>query len=183
MSDSIDIENPSIVKPGAIKELSKRAKQELWKRGDISYLFHSGQQQIHDTLEKNKTAREICLLISRRYGKSYFCVVKAIMKLLEKPGNTVLILGPSEKQAKKVITPLINMIKVDAPEGLITMTKSEGLWSVGQSTLYIGGMDTAIESIRGLKFEMIIMEETGASDSIDDYDYILKSILRPTLQH
>lgn len=165
----------------AKKELSQRAIRELWARGDLSYKFHAGQRKIYETLQEKQGAREICLLISRRYGKSHFCVILAVMKLLEKPGNSVVIIGPSEKQAKRILTPLINKIKADAPEGLITQTKSENLWTVGRSTLYIAGMDTAIESLRGLEFQAVIIEETGSSTTIDEYDYILKSVLRPTL--
>lgn len=180
MIDNADLE---VRADGAKKELSKRAIRELWARGDISYLLHSGQQKIYNSLHENKEAREVCLLISRRFGKTYLCVVLAIMKLLEKPGNSVVIVSPNERQGKKIITPIINKIKKDAPEGLITVTKSEGLWSVGQSTLYLAGMDTAVESLRGLEFQLVIVEETGASAAIDDYDYILKSVLRPTLMH
>lgn len=98
------------------------------------------------------------------------------------PGSQVFIIGPNHKQTTKIITPLINEICEDAPKGLITRTKSELLWKVGESTLLIGAFDTANESLRGMRANAIFLEESGLAGA-EDYEYTLRSVLRPTLMH
>ncbi len=106
----------------------------------------------------------------------------ALEDCLKNPGKQVFIVGPSLKQTRRIITPLVREITADAPPGLIKQTKSELTWKVGDSTLIIGAFDTALESFRGLEAISIYLEESGLSD-IEEYEYTLKSVLRPTLMH
>lgn len=171
------------IKNKAQEELAARARKALWERGDLRWKLHSAQLKIDDTINSLGAVREALLLISRRFGKSYYAVVKAMETCLKKPGCNVLIIGPTEKQTKVIVTPLINKISSDAPEGLVKATKSEGIWTVGKSTIRLSGFDSCIESVRGTEYDLIIVEETGAATAVEDYEYIIKSVLRPTLMH
>jgi hypothetical protein len=46
----------------------------------------------------------------------------------------------------------------------------------------LAGFDTAAESIRGLRANSIYLEESGSSDP-ETFDYVVKSVLYPTLMH
>ncbi len=76
----------------------------------------------------------------------------------------------------------MKIISQDAPKGLIKQTKSDLTWKVGESTLLIGAFDTALESFRGLEAFSIYLEETGLAN-VEEYEYTMKSVLRPTLMH
>lgn len=165
------------------KNLKPEIKAELWKRGILSWKQHTGQRIIYKALRAlGSDVREPVILCSRRWGKSYLGVLMAIEDCLAAPGRQVFIVGPSLKQTRRIITPLIQEVTKDAPKGLVKQTKSELTWAIGESTLIIGAFDTALESFRGLRADAIYLEESGLANP-EDYDYILKSVLRPTLMH
>ena len=162
---------------------TERIKYELWMRGNLEWKMHAGQKKVYEQLKAlPPTVRERVVFISRRWGKTYLGLLMAIMKCLEGPNKQVFIVAPTIKQASKIISPLIQEIVGDAPPGLVSRTKSEHTWHIGLSTLQIGGFDTAIETFRGLKADAIFLEESGMSDP-EKYEYIINSVLRPTLQH
>lgn len=167
----------------SIKDQQKKILTDaLWASGNLKYKLHSAQLTIYSALRSlPPSTREALLLISRRFGKSYLAVVLAMEDAI-RTGKTVLLVGPSEKQIVRIATPLINAIAADAPEGFVQPKKSEKLWKVGPGTVMIGGYDTASESFRGLEFVNIYFEEAGAADD-DNFEYILYSVLFPTLMH
>ena len=174
-------ESKEIQQIRARQELKKRAVVAAWNKGALQYKMHAGQLKIFDSI-KNIKARQVLLLISRRWGKSYLAVLLAIMDCLRGPNRQILIIGPNERQTKRIVSYLINLIAEDAPPKTIKMTKSENIWTIGGSTLMIGGFDSAIETVRGMAFHNIYVEETGQAGS-DDLPYIIHSVLQPTLQH
>lgn len=167
------------------KELAKRAAIELWRRGDLSYKYHAGQKHIMSVIDAlDPSVREILLFISRRWGKSFLGSLLAIQTAQAKWFRRVLIMGPTEKQTKEIINPIFQKIKLDDYENLLKETKSESKWKIGKSEIQLAGFDTAIESVRGQEFDLIILEEpASAKITREDYDYIIKSVLRPTLMH
>ncbi len=161
----------------------RKAKEELWKRGNLTWKLHSAQKEIYAKISSlSPSVREAVVLISRRWGKSYLGVLLALEDCLKNPGAQVFIVGPSLKQTRKIITPLIKEIIQDAPRGLIKQQKTDLSWTVGEATLLIGAFDTALEAFRGLRAHAIYLEESGLAD-IEEYAYTLKSVLRPTLMH
>jgi hypothetical protein len=120
---------------------------------------------------------------SRRYGKSFLACVLALEDCLRTPNANVLFVGPSIKQTLDIIRLLLPEITADAPKGLISPSKSEKRWHFKNgSQLMLAGFDTAAESIRGLRANSIYLEESGSSDP-ETYDYVVKSVLYPTLMH
>lgn len=156
---------------------------ELWHRGELSWKLHSCQKIVYAALKSlPKSTREVVFLISRRWGKSFLITLLAIEDCVQQSGRQIFIVGPDLKHTRRIIAPLIKIITKDAPEGLIKQNKSELSWTIGESTLLIGSFDTALESFRGLEAHTIYLEETGLTDIVD-YEYIMKSVLRPTLMH
>lgn len=163
--------------------LRDKAKDELWRRGVLTWKLHTTQKIVYASLRAlPRETREAVVLISRRWGKSYLGVAMALEDCARYPGSQVFIVGPSLKQTRRIITPIIREMCLDAPSGFVRQSKSDLTWHVGESTLIIGAFDTALESFRGLEAEAIYLEESGLANP-QDYDYTLKSVLRPTLMH
>ena len=159
----------------------QQAAKELWRRGVLKWKLQAPQPAIYNAIRSlPPEVREILIFCSRRLGKSYLGVVMALEDCLTNDNVEVAIIGPNLKQTKSIITPILNQIKTDAPDGLIKQTKSELLWTVGKSTLVIAAFDTALESVRGRAFFNIYLEESGLAN-IEEYEYTINSVLRPTL--
>lgn len=158
--------------------------EALWKVGNLNYKLHEGQRLIRRTIRALPgTTREALVFCSRRYGKSFLACVLALEDCLRTPNANVLFVGPSIKQTLDIIRLLLPEILADAPKGLVTQSKSEKRWNFKNgSQLMLAGFDTAAESIRGLRANAIYLEESGSSDA-ETYDYVVKSVLYPTLMH
>lgn len=158
--------------------------EALWKAGNLSYKLHEGQKLIRRTIRAlPATTREALVFCSRRYGKSYLACIMAIEDCLRTPNANVLFVGPSQKQTLDIIRLLLPEILADAPKGLVTQSKSEKRWHISNgSQLMLAGFDTAAESIRGLRANSIYLEESGSSDA-ETFEYVIKSVLYPTLMH
>lgn len=163
--------------------LAAQLEEELWRRGDIAeLLLHKGQLEIYKQLQDLPQAtKEVCLKISRRWGKSYLAVVIAFITCLKKPNANVIIAAPTQKQAYNIIVPLIRQVAAKAPANLLKQLKSELRWQFSNgSQLVLGGFDSASESFRGLAADLVICEESGATHP-DNFLYTTNSILLPVL--
>jgi hypothetical protein len=129
-----------------------------------------------------KKTETIVILCARQFGKSHLGVLMAIEDCLRYPGKCVLIMGPTLKQAREIVTPRMNDIRRDAPRGLIRPSKSEGKWYIGDSELVIGGFDVNSTSQRGKSVQTIYVEEIVDSNP-DDYTESMRSDLGPALTH
>jgi hypothetical protein len=68
-----------------------------------------------------------------------------------------------------------------APRGLIEFKKSEQAFRVGQdSWIFLGGFDSQADAQRGGEASFIVCDE-GGSTNPHDYNYIVKSVLKPQL--
>jgi hypothetical protein len=163
----------------------KQARALLWKQGRLRWKLHAAQRIIYD-LVKNlpPEQREALIFCARGFGKSFLEVVLALEDCLQNPNVQVAIIGPSLKQAKKIVAPLIKLITKDAPKGLITQHRATDTWHMSNgSFLSVGGFDTILESFRGQTLFNIYMEETGfAKADLEEYEYMVYSVLMPTLR-
>lgn len=155
-------------------------KQILWRRGDLKWKLHSGQQQIYDALAcTNET--EFYLNISRQWGKSYLSCILALEYLLRGPNRIARIAAPTRLQAAEIVELNLNRIIEDAPKGLIQRQKSDYRWQVGQSSLRLGSLEKAnVDSLRGGNAGLIICEEGGFVNS-KDYQDAVESVLSAQL--
>jgi hypothetical protein len=155
----------------------------LWQRGDIEHLLlHRGQLEILVAINAlPSSTKEVCLRISRRYGKSYLAVVIAFITCLKKPNAHVIIAAPSKVHAYNIIVPIIRQVASKAPQKLLKQLKSELRWQFSNgSQLTLGGFDSAAESLRGLTADLVVVEEGGVT-SPHDFMYTTTSILLPVL--
>lgn len=170
-------------------ELKKRqisvaeARAMLWRKGVLAHLLHSGQRSIYDQIKGlNEATREVCLRISRRYGKTFLGLVMATEHCLQHSGSTVIILAPTQGQAVKIIGEVFSHVLAEKPADIVIenkVSRREYKFANGSKIIF-GGFDTAAERLRGLAANLLIIEEAGATRP-ETYSYVYSSVLMPML--
>lgn len=154
-----------------------------WGRGDLEYKLWDQQKGLyHGIRSLNKTVDTVVILCARQFGKSHLGVLLAVEDCVRYPNKCILIMGPTLKQTREIVTPRMRDIAKDAPAGFIRPSKTEGKWYVGQSELVIGGFDLNSSSQRGKTVQNIYVEEIVDSNP-DDYTESMRSDLGPALTH
>jgi hypothetical protein len=152
--------------------------ERMWAEGDLSYILHSGQEDLRRAFYANKS-RLFVMLCSRRYGKSFLGCVLAIEAALRKPGAQVPIAAPTAKMVKTIIEPHFRTILADCPEHMRPVMHKQDMvwvWPNGSENHVIGCDNGGHERARGRSTDLAIVEEAGF---IDDLDYIISDILMP----
>lgn len=128
--------------------------------------------------------KEAVVLCCRRFGKSYLGCLLALERALRNPRRVIRIIGPEIKQTEMIVD--YNMAKLTEDlnrlglKGLVERVKSEKLYKVGESAIFLGGFDSQEDSLRGGEADEILIEETGSSDP-EQYHYQMRSVLKPQL--
>jgi hypothetical protein len=155
----------------------------MWRRGDLEWKLWPQQVPIYQGIRSLASGIEtVVILCARQFGKSHLGVILAIEDCLRFPNRCILVMGPTAKQTTEIVAPRIRDIMLDAPEGLIRRSKSEGKWYIGESELVIGGFDQNSGSQRGKTVQTIYIEEVVDSNP-DDYTESMRSDLGPALTH
>jgi hypothetical protein len=164
----------------------ERYKRWAWSEGWLKFKLHEAQILIYDLIRGlPQDSREALILCARRFGKSYLGCIMALEDALNNADKQVAIVGPTHKQTKSIVTPLIKKITEDAPAGLVIHKKGTSTWEFSNgSSIILGGFDTVLESLRGLDLYTVYLEESGLAPSDpDEYYYLLYSVIFPTLMH
>lgn len=155
----------------------------LWSKGTLKYKLWEQQLTIYDAFYALPDhIDEAVILCARQFGKSHLGVLIAIEQCLRWKDRCFLIMGPTLKQTREIVTPRLRHIIQDAPEGLIKPSKSEGKWYIGTSELVMGGFDTNTNSQRGKTLQGVFVEEIVDANP-DDYLESLRSDVGPALTH
>jgi hypothetical protein len=154
-----------------------------WRKGLLQWKLWPQQVPIYEGIRSLEGSVEtVVILCARQFGKSYLGAIMAVEDALRHPNKCILIMGPTYKQAIEIVAPRIRDIARDAPPGLITRTKSEGKWFVGESEIVVGGFDQNSSSQRGKTVQNIYIEEIVDSNP-DRYIESMRSDLGPALTH
>lgn len=162
----------------------EEATNILWAVGDLSYKLWDQQIAIYLRVKSLPPhVQQIVFLCARQYGKSVLGVLLACEDCLANPDVVVMIIGPSIKHAREIVTPRMRMICKDAPEGTVKFHKSKDYWEFDNgSELRLGGFDTTSGTTRGKTLYKIYIEEILESSPDTFLDY-LRSDLVPALTH
>ena len=166
-----------------LEVLRRQAASTLWRQGDLSYLFHKGQLETWEAIQRTQGSRFV-LEIARKWGKTWFLVVVAAMQCLKKPNSRVVYGAPSLKHLTEFVLPVMNEIVRDAPEEVRPeFSAFSGHWTFPNgSWVHLFGADDKRKADRGRgpKAELAIFDEAGFSPVLQ---YVLTSIFRPSLLH
>jgi hypothetical protein len=163
----------------------EEARAALWRVGILSWKLHANQAVIHAALENLPPGvKEAVILCCRRFGKSYLGCLLALERGLRSKRRVIRVIGPEIKQTEMIVDYNMAKITEELPKlglrGLVERVKSDKMYRVGESAIFLGGFDSQEDSLRGGEADEILIEETGSSDP-EQYNYQMKSVLKPQL--
>jgi hypothetical protein len=166
--------------PEQIQAVEDAAKQELWRRGDISWKLDSNQYEIYRLIEANSSAQWV-LELARRVGKSFLLGVLAVETCLKHPGERVNLCFPTTKNASEVAIPIINEICQDAPaqcRPIITVNGHVTFPNKAYTVLFGSETTQDADRGRGPRAKRNLLDEAGFNPTLR---YTLGSVLNPQL--
>lgn len=159
----------------------EQAREILWLRGNLTFRLDDNQLVLRESYLQAKT-KNVVWACARRLGKSYTLCVIAIEKCLQQRNAKVKYLAPTQKMVRTIIRPLMRQLTADAPDHIRPKeNKAEGIWyfpTTGSQIQIVGCDGGNAESARGSDSDLCIVDEAGF---VDDLEYIVKSILNPTM--
>lgn len=160
--------------------ISRRdAIAELWDRGVLKWKLHDPQKEINNAIDTSPK-RIIVVVSSRRIGKSYMLLIKAIEECLSKDNSIVKYICPKQNMLKKILNPMMKEILTDCPIDIRPKYKTnDRVWMFPNgSQIQMEGTDNGNhENIRGGNANLCIVDEAGFCTELD---YVVKSVLLPT---
>ena len=96
------------------------AREQLWRRGHLSFMLDANQKSLYEMFYKNPAKIQTWLL-ARRSGKSYTLCVLAIEHCLKYPNSVIKYVAPEKEQVERYILPIINtdiLAKQGCPQDL-----------------------------------------------------------------
>lgn len=157
----------------------KEVVNELWRRGNLSYLLKGKQHEIYNTI---KRAEEHITVIacSRRFGKSYCLCIVSIELCQQKPNAVVKYAAPTKTQVAEIVTKIMRGILEDCPPEMMPEWKEARKMYVfpNGSEIHIAATNEGtIETLRGMASDLCIIDEAG---SVTELTYCIDSVLSPT---
>lgn len=157
----------------------RQAIKLLWNKGNLRFKLDRNQLEILDFIEKTDE-QLIVIASSRQIGKTYFLVAYAISFCLQTPNVTVKFVSPTVKMTRTNIGPIFKEITVDMPKNLLpSYSRHDNSYRFPNgSEIQLAGTDNgSVDSIRGGKAHLCILDEAGFMDQLD---YAINSVLLPT---
>lgn len=159
--------------------LADAARQELWRRGDLSDLRFAHALKVH---ERTKAAddREHFSLWTRRGGKSGDGVIDCAEVCISKPGGRALLLAPTAKSAAEIAGDLASkLLRVLPPDLRPEYHKQdkEFVWRDRDAVWRIKGVNgETFENLRGGEYDVIVPDECAQYDELEE---IIFGVLMP----
>ena len=160
----------------------KAAREELWRRGVLSWKLYDYQLpiyiQVWDWITNRRSLKHV-FNIARRVGKSHTLALVAIEYGIRNPGAQIRFAAPTAKALRKIIHPAIKQICKDAPEDVKPVWKSQdGFYAFPNgSELHASGCDNQnYENLRGQAAHLGIVDEAGF---VDELEYVVNDVLVP----
>lgn len=164
-------------------KLSKAVKDELWRRGVLSWKLYTYQLPVYtevwDAIHNRRSLKHV-LNIARRFGKSHVLCLVAVEYAIRYPDSQVRLGAPTGKALRKIIKPAFTLIGKDAPDDVKPTWKSQdGFYQIGTtgSEIHASGCDNGnYENLRGQAAHLAIVDEAGF---VDELDYVVNDVLVP----
>lgn len=159
----------------------REAKEQLWLRGNLQWKLHAGQTLIDEAYQaiEGKLFVGLC---SRRYGKTYWSVVKALEKAIKTPKARIKICSQYQKDIEEIITPIINDVMSDIPGKLkpsFNSSKKKFKFKNG-SEIALVGLDKNPNGLRGQYISLVVIDEAFL---IDNLNYLYSSVIIPATMY
>ena len=182
--DEVEVIKEETEVPKTEAKFSKKAlEQVLWRRGVLYWKMHTVQKEMYEIYHKADPRSTLVWLCSRQMGKSYMITLMCLEECLKTPNINVALITDTKLHLEGIFEPLFRDILLDCPEDVrpeYNKSKFTFYFKNG-SQIHLAGTDAGhAEKLRGKKYKAIFIDEAGFCSNLD---YIVKSILIPTLTH
>lgn len=163
---------------GKLTTQEREACYELFRRGDISWLLHPGQQALLDWIEEHR--RELAVVVtSRQWGKTVASVLYCMVHCIKHPKHSVLYVAPHKRQLDNIMIPKLNFILQFLPDDLLPH-KRDMTWTFPNgSTLRLDGVSVGhAVRLRGDTVHLVVMDECR---DIADLQNVIEAHISPML--
>lgn len=154
------------------------AKQELIRRGNLSWRLHEGQLDLSKGWKESKHTITVWNC-ARRFGKSYELLNEAVEFCLNNPGAQVRYAAATQKQVKTIIVPLIDDLLSLFPIDCMPL-HANGIWTFpNRAKLILAAADYKDgDALRGVASDLVVVDEAGF---VKKLKYLVQDILLPQL--
>ena len=164
-------------KSGDIFANSNEIKNELWKRGALSWKLKKSQILIEKNFQevRGKLFVSNC---SRRFGKSFWAAVKCLEVAIKKPKAKIKFASAFSTEVEEIIIPAFRFLLEDCPSELEPQwlaSKKKYIFP-NESEIQVIGLDRNPNGPRGQFCDLFIFEEAGF---ISRLDYLYSSVVVP----
>lgn len=166
-----------------MSNLSKeQALRAAWTRGLLKYKLYDYQVPVYTHIKEaisNPECLKYVLNIARRFGKTTILCLIAMEYAIQNPDSQIRFAAPTNKNLKKIITPIFKMLLKDCPEDLKPIYNiMDSVWRFPNgSELHTSGANSGhIENLRGTASNLNIIDEAGF---VDELDYAVNDVLVP----
>lgn len=161
------------------KVTAQQARDTLWRRGSLGWLFDGNQKALYELFHKNNNKIHTWLL-ARRSGKTYSLCVLSIEHCIKHPKSIIKYVAPTKVQVERFIRPIIAQILETCPDDLKPEFKiKDGIYffTNGSELQLCPAEKGNIDSIRGGFAHIAIVDE---AQDVSDLKYAVNSVLLPT---
>lgn len=156
-------------------------RQELWRRGDLSWKLHAGQRVLYTKFKETQSELMSFWCCARRFGKSYLLAVLAFECCIQKPNARVYFLLPYGTDAADILRDISATLLEDCPPDVKPEYKAGERRFAFQngSELTIRGVNSdSAQYRRGARADLVLADEIGLWDQTL---HTVRSILIPML--
>jgi hypothetical protein len=168
--------------------LQLQARDELWRRGELSWILRPVQREIYAKIKESLRRGESLkyfLNCSRRIGKTFtLCDIAAETAIKQKQTNIfdpVRFGAPTQKALKKIVRPIFRTIFQTAPADIRPVWRASDdmyLFPFG-AEIHIAGVNNEHEDdLRGTSASLCLLDEIGFMDQLD---YLIEDVMMPQL--
>lgn len=163
-------------------ELTKeRAREILWRRGELGYLMTTTQRQALHMI-RSGSSRYYLLRCTRRYGKTFLLAILAYMVAIAKPGALIRYVAPSKLAGRQFVRPAFDWVASRAPEwAKPRFNTMDNCWKWPNGSIcYLGSAETMrdVEAMVGTACDLALVDECGKYTT-GFLTHLIKSVLRP----
>lgn len=165
----------------APKISSAAAERTLWERGNLGFLYHSGQKKLDDVF-RGAPGAVITFNVARQWGKTFFAATKAFEYALKIPKARVRYATAVETDLFEFAFPIFEILMERCPAHLRPKYKSQRkvFRFPNGSEIKLIGLDKKPNGLRGNAIDFIVLDEAGF---IRRLDYLHTSVIVPLTTH
>ena len=166
-----------------IKVHKKEITDELWRRGELSWMMHDVQKEMYALYENAEPRSTQVWLLSRQTGKSWCLGFIALSEAIRHPNSIIKLLTDTKLHIQSIFEPIFQEILQSCPKDIEPdyVSSKFTYYFPNGSQIQMAGTDAGhAEKLRGQKARVVLVDEAGFCNNLN---YNVLSILMPTTTH